>query len=462
MKKNKKTLIISIIILIIILIPLYIFLNKTTQKKDEDKANINVFCNQTEENVVCSIRLENNTENPVEWKQITSTYELENLEYINTIDTGGAYLQSGNKITVTTAESIVLKPKENEIVSSSTLYDLVTKMKLINGNKIKVTIKEIIIKTEDGNEYKIKDYVHEEEIQANYKYEYDEKNNKFVFYERYDKYNKISEYTCKSKKCYTHIDGYFSYVDVLRGKIIILDGEELVFFDFKKDLPLATYGKQINILFDEKNEQKYFYVMDIKTKKYGIIDLDGNIIKDFVLEELDKNKDFKLLLNTYSVENDLLVVKESGKYGISRITTNEKITEIKYDDVRLYNNKYYKAKTDDKWYLYSYNKKEKVIEEGYDELLFVTNDIIAAEIDGYLYIKDYKGNNLTEDKVKTHIPYNEYACCATPKGISIFENIETKMIDIYIDKQVGEKQTDYKTYKYVYDKNKKEIKESEI
>ena len=36
------------------------------------------------------------------------------------------------------------------------------------------------------------------------------------------------------------------------------------------------------------------------------------------------------------------------------------------------------------------------------------------------------------------------------------------MIDIYIDKQVGKTQADYKTYKYVYDKNKKEIKESEI
>ena len=81
---------------------------------------------------------------------------------------------------------------------------------------------------------------------------------------------------------------------------------------------------------------------------------------------------------------------------------------------------------------------------------------------GYLYLKDYKGNNLTEDKVKTHISYNEYACCATPKGITIFENVETKMIDIYIDKQVGETQADYKTYKYVYDKNKKEIKEFEI
>ena len=243
----------------------------------------------------------------------------------------------------------------------------------------------------------------------------------------------------------------FGGQDLEKGKLAIYDGEKLVLYDFEKGV-IGKYGQTIYTLYtDDDYNKKYYYVSDVNTKKYGIIDFDGKKIKNFTMEKLDKLLTCDLLSNTYSIKYDLIVEKKNNKYGIIKITKDEIVIEHIYDDIRIYNDKYYKAKLEDKWYLYSYETKEKVHEQGYKEIFFATDNILVTQIDNYLHIKDYNGNNIIEDEIQTYIDYNEEACCGTPEGINVYYNKENNKIEIGVSQEFKE------NYEYEYDINSKKL-----
>ena len=139
-----------------------------------------------------------------------------------------------------------------------------------------------------------------------------------------------------------------------------------VLYDFNKGV-IGKYSSEIEDL------DKYFIVKDIKTEKYGIIDKDGKIIRELKSDGFGIKVAPCLNTGTYSLEYDLITEKKDKKYGIIKITQDEIVVEHQFDDIRLYNNKYFKAKIDGLWYLYDLNTSTQIIDKGYQELFIVNN-----------------------------------------------------------------------------------------
>lgn len=134
---------------------------------------------------------------------------------------------------------------------------------------------------------------------------------------------------------------------------MIFDGDYKVLYN-KKIGVINTYGKNALWLCDEEdnknsvceNSGRYIYIQEKGTNKYGIIDADGNVIKNFVLESLPFVNFYEpySLKDRYSIENNMLVSIKNGKYGIVEITSDKMVVDYLYDDIKLINNKYFKVK----------------------------------------------------------------------------------------------------------------------
>lgn len=479
MKKNKKKIIIiliSLLLLLVILgIVLFVFLSKDknnskTNNQAENQETIQdnkpleykytkdgpgFVCSNKElynktysydkgEYVYCEIGYELDGSLPGITEIWFETTHDDDIEYIEIADVFDNWkLESKNGI-------IHLK-SDAPVSFGDGLYKV--KFRIIPSTqkeKLQISFKNIKYKNSNDEYYQTDDSVIELSIneERNYKHEFSEKRDEINFYKfnQTNGYEKINNYKCESETCYEYATQCTGYNDQDKGKILILDGDKAVLYDFNKGI-LGTYLTGIDMI------EKYFIVKDVKTQKYGIIDLDGKIIKEFESDGYGNRAGPCFNQNTYSIKYDLITEKKNNKYGIIKITKDEVVIEHEFDDIRIYNDKYFKAKIEDKWYLYNIDNKEKAIEEGYKELFIVNNEIIVTQIDNYLYIKDYQGNNIIEDKIEVLIEYNEGTCCATPSGIAVKE--ENGIINIFIDEPTKE-DVGYKQNKYEYNiKDKK-------
>ena len=156
----------------------------------------------------------------------------------------------------------------------------------------------------------------------------------------------------------------------------------------------------------------YLYAKDYETGYYGILDKQLNLVHKYNMEEMNVLGPGGPIGEIYSIKDNMIVAKKNGKYGISKITSEETVIDYQFDLIRLFlyedisdsknsvvSNKYFKAQKDGKWYLYSFETKEKAIDKGYDYLFMPTDSVIVVGEDNYLYVKDTKGNNLTDDKI---------------------------------------------------------------
>jgi len=491
MKKNKKIIIIVITLLLITTISIitYLYFTKDKNKENNLKTENTVnkennqennkeieykyaeegpafFCSNKEtyektyhydkgDYIYCEIAYEINSKHPGITEMWFETTHDDDIEYIEIMTIAENWkLDSKNGV-------INIKTDEPSSYGDGKYRVKFRITPSTKKEKLQILFKNIKYKNANNEYYKTDDSIIDLSInkETNYKFESSEKNDKITFY-KFDKtkgYEKINEYICESDTCFEHAAQCFGIHDLENGKTAIYDGENTVFYNFEKGVT-GKYGHTIYTLNDRENKKTYYYVSDIKTKKYGIIDIDGNIIKDFTMEQLDKLGSCDLLSNTYSIKHDLIVEKKNNKYGIIKITKDEVVVEHIYDDIRIYNDKYYKAKLEDKWYLYSYETKEKVHEQGYKEIFFATDNILVTQIDNYLYIKDYNGNNIIEDKIQTYIDYNEKACCATPIGIYVNYNKENNKIQIEVSSEETYKpEYNYDIYKYEYEINNKKL-----
>lgn len=480
MKKNKKIIIIIISIILILTIAivscLYLFKDKEENTSVSENNNDSLetekienieytytedgpafLCSNQElytqtlnydkgDYVYCEIAYELNAELPGIKEIWFETSHDENIEYIEVVDIfEGWKLDSNNGVMHLVTEE------------PSTYGDGAYKVKFrilpsTQEEKLQISFKNIKFKNVNEEYYQTDDSVIELSInkESNYKYVSSKEQDEIIFYKfnTTNGYEQINKYSCESEICYVYASQCTSYIDLDKGKMFIHDGNKAIFYDFNKGV-LGTYSIGVEDL------KKYFIVQDIKTEKYGIIDLDGNIIKNFTSVQFGGTKVAPCFNdNTYSLEYDLITEKKDNKYGIVKITKDEIVVNHQFDDIRLYNDKYFKAKVEDKWYLYNLNTSEKVIEDGYKELFIASDEVIVTQIDNYLYIKDYQGNNLIEDKIETFIEYNENACCGNVSGIFVSEN--NGIIKIYIDEEVDITNYEYKQHQYEYNiKDKK-------
>ena len=304
-----------------------------------------------------------------------------------------------------------------------------------NDKSFKINFNNIKIHTIEDATYKTKDMVVEFNTgESRYYY----KNDVIIFEKMQDdgSFKKTNEYKCNTvDSCIVNLAAQnFVYQNDNSNIVMIYDKDSkdmTVLFDIEKGI-IDTYGGRPSWLYTANSTQRvntYIYIMAKDSDKFGIIDVNGKIIHEFNLGNINANIPSGILYSVYSIENDMIVDQRNDKYGITKITSSDTIIDYKFKSIRLVNNKYFKAKSDGKWYLYSFDTKDKVIEDGYDELFVVNDEIIIVEKDKYLYIKDYNGNNIVEDKIEDlSKEYFEYVCCGSNPGIDI--NIKDDIITI--------------------------------
>lgn len=286
-------------------------------------------------------------------------------------------------------------------------------------------------------------------------------------------FKKVNEYKCNDGS-YTGClispaSQSFAYVPANKNVIMLVDDNysTMVMFDIDKGV-IGTYGGSALYLYssERKNNEggTYIYIQAKNSDKYGIIDTNGKLVHEFNLNGAHNQSTEEyingMLRTAYSVENDMIIEKKNGKFGISRIKSNDTVIEYSFDLIRLFvdskytdsseitkaNSKYFKAKINNQWYLYSFETKNKVINEGYDNLFLVNDEIVIVEKDNHLYIKDIKGNNLVNDKIEDlSSEYIEAPCCVANAGIEINVNNNIVTIKTYRDNYNIE---DYNQYEY--------------
>ena len=277
-------------------------------------------------------------------------------------------------------------------------------------------------------------------------------------------FKKVNEYKCKTpNSCYANVakEG-FSYKGESSNTIMLEDKENdkyiSILFDYDKGI-IGTYGNTTSWLYSDEYEYQngtYIYIKSKDSDQYGIIDKNGNVIHEFNLGSTNAFYKSGLLTTAYSIENDMIIDQKDNKYGVSKITSNDIIIDYKFDSIRFIvnsksneektngiihyyyektvDNKYFKAKLDGKWYLYSFDTKDKVIAEGYDDLFVANDKIIVAEIDKKLYIKDYEGNNLIEETIEDlSREHYEYVCCGMTPGVKVEAKDNIVTIIVYKD-----------------------------
>jgi len=479
MHKKKKVIscIIAIVVLLAAAIAIYLYLNrdnnlenntntivhsKNVDAPDDVKYtyadhSIGFFCSNEPldskpisymvgEYVYCSISFEQYAGNPG-IHEIWSEYSLDDdVEYIETIETDNSEWtleEDGNKFHL-----ITNRPTSY----AEYFYQVQFRIKpTTKKEKVTIEFKNIKYKDSENNYYETDSSVLELNISetTNYSYKENEQQTLFTFYKLIpnEGYKQINQYSCKDDSCYVYGSECTWYMNLEKGKILLSDGGEAILYDFEKGV-LGKYE------FGIENIGNYFIVQDTNSKKYGIVDIDGKIIKEFNSDGYGKRLAKLQNRNTYSTEYDLIIEKKKDKYGIVKISKDEVVIDYKFDDIRLFNDKYFKAKTGANWYLYNISTKEKVLEEGYKELFIVNNEIIITLIDNYLYIKDYQGNNIIEDKIEVFMEYKENACCGMVSGIGIKE--ENGIVYINVNKETENEMYMYDTDQYEYNiKDKK-------
>lgn len=455
-KSNKITLLIIGGVLIIGIICVIIFiLPKIDNTKNNNAINNNLeselklpteiefentedtivfYCNHSEmygnsnyyekgSDVYCKVSF-NISENSSAIKEIWGEFSYdEDIEYVGTYKISESWnlTQNNNKFKVTTPEATHY---------ADGFYQLKFKVKpSTKKEELTINFKNIILKKENNKYYKLDDSIVKLIITdtSNYKIEYGEKTEdgkqQYIFYkfDNNEGYKEINRYICEYDDCSDNgiVDIYGGYTDLEKGKDIIFDGrvvfdnlsvgkfywKKVIFYDFEKGIK-NQFNDIVDLIIIRKKGD-YLpsgvegFMLRTKDEKYAIIDNDGNYIKELSDKKFTFEK-IKIGGNTlvnYSLEDDMIVSIKDNKYGIEKIYSNDNIINHIYDDIKIYDNKLFKAKTNDKYYLYSFETKDKIT-KGYDNLYLLDNNILLVKIDDYMYIKDFTGNNLTETSIK--------------------------------------------------------------
>ncbi len=304
----------------------------------------------------------------------------------------------------------------------------------------------------------------------------------------------VSRYNCESEKCAICLGEYGgeedgsqchigSNVDKIGGTYLIVDGfindndyknrviKKLVLINPEKNIIYNEYNNLSSVIrFNDDvnvggNNEGYLYLFNYLNKdKNLIVDLEGNTIKNL--------KDRELLVSSsysrpdYSSYN-LIVTNKNGKYGIESLSSDKVIVENTYEDVRLfdrtatiytdspsfdiYNNKYFKAKENGKWYLFDINTSKKVLDKGFDRLYLLDNNTMFVYENGYFSFINYEGNELTSDKIEVSKLGDQFYSQIT-EGVSITK--EGNIINILLSGQPY----DNMRYQYNYDLQTHELK----
>ena len=244
----------------------------------------------------------------------------------------------------------------------------------------------------------------QEENSITYNMKKDSETNELVFFKNE---TETSRYKCQYEECDFSMYGSnaeITYFDRKNGIALITDGRtkdentnryyhnKMIIYSFEKGI-LNEYNNIIvtTDLGRDENFIPYYLVMLNTNNESALLDLNGNILKDFEENQFMFKSYEGLYIDSasFNIEKNIIITLKNNKYGIEKINSNGTIIEHKFDNIkldegittqykdlndRIYNygeklyseNNYFKAKENDKWYLYNYETKEKIIKTGYD------------------------------------------------------------------------------------------------
>lgn len=90
---------------------------------------------------------------------------------------------------------------------------------------------------------------------------------------------------------------------------------------------------------------------------------------------------------------------------------------VSYSSLDLYAGKYFKARIGNKWSLYSLDTGNKDIDKVFDKIYLLDKNTIAVYDGEYISFIDYKGNNVSDDKIKVSNLFESMP--KLPEGISL-------------------------------------------
>ena len=297
-----------------------------------------------------------------------------------------------------------------------------------------IKLSNIIVKTKDNKYYK---YVDETTANgsitiiadANTTYSYKKIDDVIDFYKGKEK---INSYKCTGDSSSCFVGAYMGaeYIDLDIGRALITDikydsnynvvSKKYLLFDFNNGILNQLDDLDGTLTKNDSSDYKVYYILGKINNEQVIIDLDGNIIKSLDKYQFTTMKGKLLISDVYSISNNLIVLTKENKKGISRITEDKIIVDFKYDDIKLFNDKYFKAKINNLWYIYNLSNGLPLIELGYKELFILNNDLMLVQEDKYLYIKDLDGNNIIEDKIEVLYDYQEFAYEGESYGYRVY------------------------------------------
>lgn len=265
----------------------------------------------------------------------------------------------------------------------------------------------------------------------------------------------MTTYKCKTScQIYTRngeITGYFN-----KGKILIQEGLNVFLYDLLNNKKVSDYYNRFDYIYDGNNKEleniKMFKVTD-SFNKHGILDLDGKILIDLIYDELGKI--YGTDITNYSYAKNYITARTTNKWGIISLTNGKKIIDFQYKDIKVSSYNKLAIKEGNLWSVVDESNK-RLISKGYSSVDIYTDYYVVSEA-GKAFVIDSLGN-VFSNKIDLYYTVDPWATI-TIKGLS--SAIEDGNLYLYVDVPIDIKAGTYKTVKYVYDKENKELEIAE-
>lgn len=160
-----------------------------------------------------------------------------------------------------------------------------------------------------------------------------------------------------------------------------------------------------NIILDDY-DYLFFYntnlILAKKNGKYGYIDINDQVIIDFMYEKIDKlDVDYNHYNHFYVEKDEKFIVAVDKKYGLIN-KCNEVLIDFDYDQItRFYQS--YIVKKDNLFGLFDHNGQMQ-IEPTYEEILYFKGDLVIAKLNNQYGILSQEGDVVIDfvyDKIDT-------------------------------------------------------------
>lgn len=211
-------------------------------------------------------------------------------------------------------------------------------------------------------------------------------------------YTYLGMYNCQSSECSLALIDNSTFADFDNNTVIINDGG-IFMYNYETNIILTyKYETFMKIIASEK---VYFIAsLDGKTNIYSS---KGNKITTDGYEEIGINVDNKI----YSYDDNVIVAKKNGKWGLITIRTNETILDFSWDKLYLGQNNLYIAVKDQEYYVIN-NDGVQLTEEGYPLIVDAFDEFFVTLQDKKLDIKKYDGESLIKTPLDIYVDYDRY------------------------------------------------------